>query len=87
MLSFCNHIYSSLSISYVTMDVFTEFCTTKISMKYQRRDEEVWRNFTIDTHKICSILHAWRRKGEIDAFMDEHGSTDGYLSNVLEELG
>lgn len=86
MPSFCNDIYANLAVSYVTMDVFNEFCRTKSSMNYQRRDEDVWRVFVNDMQKICSNFHAWSREGEVSRFMDENGTTDDHLKNVLAEL-
>ncbi|CAM9100987.1 unnamed protein product, partial [Sphacelaria rigidula] len=86
MPSFCNDIYTGLKISYVAMDAFAEYCTTKIFIIFKKRGEGVWRNFVIDMQKISSILHAWNRKGEVDQFMQEHRSTDEYLRSVLDQL-
>lgn len=86
MPSFCNDIYTGLSICFATMDVFSEFCNTKTSMKFRKREEEVWRNFVIDTHRIASILYAWGRKDEAEEFVQKYGSVDGYLARVMEGL-
>lgn len=85
--SFCNDIYTGLKISYMAMDAFAEYCTTKNCIIFKKRGEEVWRNFVIDMQKVSSILHAWNRKGEVDQFMQEHRSTDKYLRSVFEQLG
>lgn len=84
--NFCNDIYAGLSMPYATMDVFVEYCTTKNSMKYQQRSETTWREFVINVRKICCILHAWSRKGDVDEFMRTHVSTDAYFNHVLKEL-
>jgi len=84
--SFCNDIYTTMGISYVAHEVFIEYCTTKTSMCFKRRDEEVWRKFIIDMRKICCILHAVSRKAEVDEFVQEYGSGDGYLSSILKRM-
>lgn len=84
--SFCNDIYAGLSLSYDTMDVFVEYCTTKNSMKYQQRSEPIWREFVINARKICCILHAWSRKGDVDEFVRTYESTDAYFNHILKEL-
>lgn len=84
--SFCNDIYSSLGIEYKTHDVFVEYCTTKTSMCFKRRGEEVWRKFIIDMRKIFCILHAVSRKAEVDQFVEEYGSMDGYLSSIVQKI-
>lgn len=84
--SFCNDICAGLSMSYRTMDVFVEYCTTKNSMKYQQRSETTWREFVINVRKICCILHAWSRKGDVDEFVRTHESTDAYLHHIVKEL-
>ncbi|CAM9091736.1 unnamed protein product [Ectocarpus sp. 12 AP-2014] len=84
--TFCNDVYVGLGISFVTMDVFNEFATSRASMKFQRRDEDMWRNFIIDIRRVSSVLHAWSRKKEADDFLEKHGSIDGYLLRVTHEL-
>lgn len=84
--SFYNDIYSSLRVPFVTMEVFKEYCTTKTFMTYKRRDDKVWRSFIIDMKKICCVFHAWSRRSDVNQFVEENGSVDGYLSRVLEKL-
>ncbi|CAM9103874.1 unnamed protein product [Ectocarpus sp. 8 AP-2014] len=86
MSSFCNDIYSGLKIEFKTIEVFKEYCTTKTFMTFKRRDESVWRQFIVDTTKICCILHAWSRKSDVDEFVKEHGCGDRYLCRILEGL-
>lgn len=87
MPSFCNDIYTSLNIPFRTIEVFEEFCCKKSPpMKYQKTAEKVWRDFVLDVHKICCVTHAWSRRQEVKTFVEEHGSTDGYMRRVLNEL-
>ena len=86
MSSFCNDIYASLGMSYDTMDVFTEYCTTKTSMKYLKRQDTEWRDFVIDTRKILCVLHAWSRKSRVDRFTEKYGTTEEYLRGVFKKL-
>lgn len=86
MASFCNDMYTTLSVPFVTMDVFNEFCTTGSSMKFQRRGEGVWREFLSDVCRICSVLHAWSRRREVEQFMNDFGSTDLYLGKALDSI-
>lgn len=87
MPSFCNDIYTSLSISFKTHEVFIEYCTTKTFMNFKRKGEEDWRDFVIDIPKICCILHAWSRKSEANQFVQTYGSVDGYMKSILEKVG
>lgn len=83
---FCTDIYSGLKIEFKTIEVFKEYCTTKTFMAFKRRDEGEWRQFIVDTRKICCILHAWSRKSDADEFVKEYGCGDRYLCRILEEL-
>ena len=83
---FCSNIYSGLKIEFKTIEVFKEYCTTKTFMAFKRRDEGEWRQFIVDTTKICCILHAWSRKSDADEFVKEYGCGDRYLCRVLGEL-
>ncbi|CAN0249134.1 unnamed protein product [Ectocarpus sp. 6 AP-2014] len=83
---FCTDIYSGLKIEFKTIEVFKEYCTTKTFMVFKRRDECEWRQFILDTRKICCILHAWSRKKDVDEFVEEYGCGDRYLCRILAEL-
>lgn len=76
---FCSNVFSALPVAYDTMEVFSEYCDAKASMKYHRREEGEWRNFVISTRKVCCILHAWSRKAYVEQFVAEHESPEGYL--------
>jgi len=85
-MSFCANIYSGLGMSYTAMGAFEEYCTTKNFMKYGQRSESTWRQFVVDVRKICCVLHAWSRKGDVDEFVRKYASADNYLKCVLRDL-
>ena len=86
MSSFCDDMYTGLNIKYDTVDLFVEYCTTKNFMTFKKRGEELWRDFVINMQKICCVLHAWDRKLDVDRFIRQYGSTDGFLRSELREL-
>lgn len=83
----CEDIFGALSMSFDTIDIFSDYCTVgRRPLSYDKRDEDVRRAFVCDMERICYTLHCFPKKAEVDLFFAEHNSTDEYLCGVLSSL-
>ena len=84
--SFCNDIYTTLSIQRETIEEFYDYCSKKSMRKLSVDEEDTWRKFILILERICLVFHVLSRKEEVGDFIVHYGSTDGYFREMIRRI-
>lgn len=66
----CEDIFCALSMRFVTIDIFIDYCTVgRRPLSYDKRDEDIRRAFVSDMERICYTLDCFSKKAEAGLFL------------------